>query len=51
VIDSVDRSQALKRTALGSDSYTVTRRALAERLAAFEARKELPSSTDLPVGA
>ena len=44
VIDSVDPSPAPKRIAIGSDSYAVIHGALAERLAAPDAQKELASS-------
>ena len=47
MIDSVDRNSAPKRITLGSDSYT----AITERLAAFEAQKDLSFSTDLPANA
>lgn len=51
MIDSVDRNPAPKRIRLGSDSYTAIHKALTERLAAFEAQKDLAFSTDLPANA
>ncbi|QHW32276.1 SDR family oxidoreductase [Paenibacillus rhizovicinus] len=46
MIDSVERTPAPKRIALGSDSYTVIHKALTERLALLEAQKDLAFSTD-----
>ncbi|WP_186052047.1 SDR family oxidoreductase [Burkholderia gladioli] len=46
MIDSVDRTPAPKRIALGRDAYTMIRNALGERLAAVEADRELAHSTD-----
>jgi NAD(P)-dependent dehydrogenase (short-subunit alcohol dehydrogenase family) len=50
MIDSVDQTPAPKRIALGTDSYTMVRNALTERLAALEAQKDLAFSTDLVAG-
>ena len=47
MIDSVDQDPAPKRIALGSDAYTIIRKALSDRLAAIEAQKEVAFSTDL----
>lgn len=51
MIDSADHDPAPKRIVLGRDSYTVTQKALKERLAAFEAQKDVAFSTDLPANA
>ncbi len=50
MIDSVDCNPAPKRIALGRDAYTMIQKALAERLAAVEAQKELAFSTDFQAG-
>jgi NAD(P)-dependent dehydrogenase (short-subunit alcohol dehydrogenase family) len=47
IIDSVARSPAPKRIALGSASYTRIRTALVARLAELDAQKDLAASTDL----
>jgi hypothetical protein len=47
MIDSVEQDPAPKRIALGSDAYTIIRKALTERLAALEAQKDLAFSNDL----
>ncbi|MGF6282849.1 SDR family oxidoreductase [Pseudomonas silensiensis] len=47
MIDSVDRSPAPKRLALGSDAYTQIRAALVDRIAALDAQKEIAFSTDV----
>ena len=47
MIDSMDRSPAPKRLALGSGTYTSIRAALIERLAALESQKEIALSTDI----
>ncbi len=46
MIDSVDRPATL-RLALNSDTYTLVRGALQERLAALEAQKEIALATDV----
>ncbi|MFE1603018.1 SDR family oxidoreductase [Methylobacterium sp. ID0610] len=46
IIDSVDEEPAPKRIALGGDAYTMIERALAERLAALRAQKDIAFSTD-----
>jgi NAD(P)-dependent dehydrogenase (short-subunit alcohol dehydrogenase family) len=48
MIDSVDQNPAPSRIALGSDSYSIIHKALAERLAVLEAQKDLAFSTDFP---
>ncbi|HWL84426.1 MAG TPA: SDR family NAD(P)-dependent oxidoreductase, partial [Polyangiaceae bacterium] len=48
MIDSVDQNPAPKRLVLGSDSYAMIEKALAERLAAVQAQKDLAFSTDFP---
>jgi hypothetical protein len=47
MIDSVARSPAPKRLALGSDAYTQIRAALIDRIAALDAQKEIAFSTDV----
>ena len=47
MIDSVDRNPAPLRLPLGSDTYTLVRGALQERLAALEAAKEIALGADL----
>jgi NAD(P)-dependent dehydrogenase (short-subunit alcohol dehydrogenase family) len=47
MIDSVDRSPAPKRLALGSGTYTSIRAALVERLAALDSQKDIAFSTDI----
>jgi hypothetical protein len=51
LIESVAQNPAPKRIALGSDAYTMIHKALTERLAAFEAQKDLAFSTGLPANA
>jgi len=51
MIDSVEQNPAPKRIVLGSDSYTVIQKSLAERLAAVEAQKDIAFSTDFPKSA
>lgn len=46
MIDSVDRTPAPKRLALGSTTYTSIHAALVDRLAALDAQKDLAFSTD-----
>ncbi len=46
MIDSVDRPATL-RLALNSDTYTLIRGALQERLAALEGQKEIALATDV----
>lgn len=50
MIDSVDRSPAPRRLALGSDAYGHIRTALEDRLAALDAQKDIALSTDTEVG-
>ena len=47
MIDSVDRSPAPKRLALGRGTYTSIRAALVERLAALDSQKDIALSTDI----
>jgi NAD(P)-dependent dehydrogenase (short-subunit alcohol dehydrogenase family) len=47
IIASTEITPAPKRLALGSDAYTMIQTALAERLAALEATKDMSFSTDL----
>jgi NAD(P)-dependent dehydrogenase (short-subunit alcohol dehydrogenase family) len=49
MIASVDQNPAPKRLALGTDAYNNIRTALAERLDALEAQREIAMSTDLSV--
>jgi NAD(P)-dependent dehydrogenase (short-subunit alcohol dehydrogenase family) len=51
IVDSVDREPAPKRIVLGSDSWGIIRKALADRLADVEAQKDLAAATDIPPGA
>ena len=46
MIDSVDRSPAPKRLALGGGTYTSVRAALVDRLAVLDAQKDIAFSTD-----
>jgi NAD(P)-dependent dehydrogenase (short-subunit alcohol dehydrogenase family) len=48
IIESVDQEPAPKRIVLGSDSWGIIRKALADRLAVVEAQNELAASTDFP---
>jgi NAD(P)-dependent dehydrogenase (short-subunit alcohol dehydrogenase family) len=48
IIDSVDQEPAPKRIVLGTDAFRIIQKALAERLAAVEAQKDLAASTDIP---
>ena len=50
IIDSADQDPAPKRLVLGSDSWGIIQRTLAERLASVEAQKDTASSTDFPTG-
>jgi len=50
IIDSADHDPAPSRTVLGSDSYGIIRKALADRLAVIEAQRELAAATDFPEG-
>jgi NAD(P)-dependent dehydrogenase (short-subunit alcohol dehydrogenase family) len=47
MIDSVDYRPAPRWLALGSDTYTLVRKALMERLAALDAQKDIAFSTDV----
>jgi hypothetical protein len=47
IIESVDHSPAPKRLTLGSTAYASIRAALAERLAALDAQKEIALATDV----
>ena len=49
MIASVDQSPAPKRLLLGSDAYTLVHAALTDRLAAFEAQRDVAFSTDADV--
>jgi hypothetical protein len=49
MIASVDQTPAPKRLLLGSDAYTLVHAALTDRLAAFEAQKDVALSTDADV--
>jgi NAD(P)-dependent dehydrogenase (short-subunit alcohol dehydrogenase family) len=51
IVQSVDQEPAPKRIVLGSDSWRIIQRALAERLAAVEAQKDQAASTDFPIDA
>lgn len=46
IIDSADQSPAPSRIVLGSDSFGIIRKALADRLAVVEAQQETTASTD-----
>ncbi|KZD24276.1 SDR family oxidoreductase [Tardiphaga robiniae] len=46
MIDCAARSPAPRRLALGSDTYTMVRAALVERLAALDAQKDIALATD-----
>jgi hypothetical protein len=46
MIDSVDRSPAPTRLALGSGTYASVRAALVDRLAVLDARKDIALATD-----
>jgi len=48
IIDSVNQDPAPKRITLGSDSWGIIQKALADRLAAVESQKDLAFSTDFP---
>lgn len=48
IIESVEQNPAPKRIALGSDAYGMIHKALAERLSALEAQREMAFSTDVP---
>jgi len=48
MIESVEQNPAPKRIALGSDAYGMIRKALADRLSALEAQREMAFSTDFP---
>jgi NAD(P)-dependent dehydrogenase (short-subunit alcohol dehydrogenase family) len=50
IIDSADQSPAPSRIVLGSDSFGIIRKALADRLAVVEAQQETAASTDFPQG-
>lgn len=47
IIDSVDRTPAPLRLALGSDSYRIIHTALSERLAALDEQRDLAFTTDV----
>ena len=46
MIDCADRSPAVRRLGLGSDTYTQLRAAWADRIAAFDAQRDIALSTD-----
>lgn len=48
MIESVEQNPAPKRIALGSDAYGMIHKALADRLSALQAQKDLAFSTDYP---
>jgi hypothetical protein len=48
MIESVEQNPAPKRIALGSDAYGMIHKALADRLSALEAQREMAFSTDYP---
>jgi len=50
MIDSVDTSPAPLRIVLGSQALDNTVKVLRERIAGFEAQRELAASTDFPPG-
>lgn len=50
MIDTVDRSPAPKRLALGSGTYSSIRNALVSRLEALDAQKDITLSTDITEG-
>lgn len=50
IIGSVEQQPAPRRIVLGSDSWAIIRKALAERLAAVEAQQALAASTDIAAG-
>ena len=50
MIESVDRSPAPKRLALGSGTYSSIRNALVSRLEALDAQKDITLSTDITEG-
>jgi NAD(P)-dependent dehydrogenase (short-subunit alcohol dehydrogenase family) len=51
IIGSVDQDPAPRRMVLGSDSWGIIRKALADRLAEVDAQQELAVSTNLPAEA
>lgn len=50
IVASAEQMPAPKRIVLGSDSWGILRKALAERLAAIEAQQDLAASTDIAAG-
>jgi NAD(P)-dependent dehydrogenase (short-subunit alcohol dehydrogenase family) len=48
IIESAQREPAPRRLALGSDAYTIMRKALRDRLTRLEAQREQARSTDKP---
>jgi NAD(P)-dependent dehydrogenase (short-subunit alcohol dehydrogenase family) len=48
IIESASQEPAPRRIVLGSDSWGIIRKALAERLSAVDAQKDLAASTDIP---
>jgi hypothetical protein len=50
MIDSVEQTPAPRRLVLGSDSFTMISKALAERMSAVAAQKDFAASTDYPAG-
>jgi NADP-dependent 3-hydroxy acid dehydrogenase YdfG len=48
IVDSLDQEPAPKRIVLGTDAWRIIQKALADRLAAVEAQKDLAASTDIP---
>lgn len=49
MIDSVDQHPAPKRVPLGSDTYTLVRAALVERLEALERQKDVAMAADTDI--
>jgi NAD(P)-dependent dehydrogenase (short-subunit alcohol dehydrogenase family) len=50
ILASVEHDPAPLRIALGTDSFRIIGKALADRLAAVQAQKDLAASTDFPAG-
>lgn len=48
IIDSVDQEPAPARIVLGTDSWGIIRKSLADRLASVDAQKDQAGSTDIP---
>jgi hypothetical protein len=50
IIGSADTDPAPSRIVLGSDSFGIIRKALADRLANIESQQETAAATDCPPG-